>query len=352
MASLAAVVLLFLCSCTQWSVTELKPSLYSRLENGTKPGQVFVKIDDGGFESYSLSVGVSNGQVYTVDNVIGRVQILDPDGEIKLLLGSIKDINKKEHKSNSFDFGVIGSILIDNNEKIYVQNRALPDKNANKYAVTERTDYLPSYILVFNIAGNLQYTLGQKGSPDIPFSHIESMNIDSSDRLIVITRNQESWSIFRYRGKQREYFVNLGKLNFRDKDDNNVYIGRIDAVRSFKDGGRFLISVAYYHELRLKYIKVYEYDIAKDAILRTILTIPDPKNVLFDIIKDKYLYFWNVGENIVKFTIADLEGTVINNVSININSRKCYYAKVFSDESGSIFSYSVTRKGIDILKWD
>ena len=36
----------------------------------------------------------------------------------------------------------------------------------------EETDFAPSYILVFNKDGELQYTLGQRGTPDLPFYYI------------------------------------------------------------------------------------------------------------------------------------------------------------------------------------
>ncbi len=79
---------------------------------------------------------------------------------------------------------------------------------------------------------------------------------------------------------------------------------------------------------------------------------PDPRNVLFDIIDDKYIYLWNVSNDEVKFEVANLDGTIINNVYLNMKYKRNYYSRIILDNSGRIYSYHITKKGVDILKWE
>ena len=168
----------------------------------------------------------------------------------------------------------------------------------------------------------------------------------------MISRSSDSWTIYRFSGKNRDYFINLNTLDFNDRDEGNVYEGKIDNIKVFSTGETLLISVSYYHGTRLKYIKIFEFSISAGKVERTIMEIPDPKNVLFDIIDDKYIYLWNVSNDEPKFEVANLDGNIINNVYMNMKIKRNYYSRILLDESGSIYSYHVQKSGIDIMKWE
>lgn len=82
------------------------------------------------------------------------------------------------------------------------------------------------------------------------------------------------------------------------------------------------------------------------------MTIPDPKNVLFDIIDDKYIYLWNVSNDQVKFEVANLDGSIVNNVYLNIEDKRNYYSRIILDDAGRIYSYNILKSGVDILRWE
>ena len=354
------IIVLFLAAlvgCQFLKVTTLKPKRFAFIKNGSNPGEAVVKIDVYGLEDLTVGVGVFNGMVCMADNELKRIQILKPDGEAELVIGSLKDLKKKDVRSESFNFGTIGYFALDDDRNIYIQNKfstitAL--KPADRDAAADSIDFSPSFILVFNRSGELQYTLGQKGTPDVPFYHIEKLSIDAQGRLLVLSRSADSWSIFRFKGKRRDYFADLGAIDFTDKDPNEgtVYDGKIDNVRMFATGDKALISVSYYHGLRLKYIKIFEYSLASGRTERVIMNIPDPKNVLFDIIDNKYIYLWNVDNEDVKFEVSNLDGAIINNVYMKLSFKRNYYTKIFLDNSGGIYSYHVLRSGVDIMRWE
>lgn len=345
---------LVLTDCSFWKSTTLNPKRVAFIHNGTKPGNVLIKTDEYGLEDLSMGIGIYDGTICVADNELKRVQVMKPNGDVKLVIGAIKNLSTKDIPAESFNFGTIGNIAMDEDENIYVQNKfsQIKDSRSHGDAGTDSIDFSPSYILVFNKNGELQYTLGQKGMPDTPLYHIERLVVDSKNRLFVISRSSESWTIYRFSGKNRDYSINLNTLDFREKDGKKEYEGRIDNIKVFSTGDRLLISVSYYHGTRLKYIKIFEFSIGSGKIEKTIMEIPDPKNVLFDIIDDKYIYLWNVSNDEPKFEVANLDGNVINNVYMNMKIKRNYYSRIFLDESGGIYSYHVQKSGIDIMKWE
>lgn len=343
-----------LTGCSFWKATTLNPKRIAFIRNGAKPGQVSIKSDEYGLEDLSIGVAAYNGMICVADNDLRRVQVVKPNGDVNLLIGNIKNTKIKDIPTGNFNFGVIGFMAMDDDDNIYIQNKFSRIRDAVKERDNgnDSIDFSPSYILVFNKKGELQYTLGQKGAPDAPFTHIERIYIDSKARLFVISRTMESWSIFRFTGKHRDKYVNLSTMEFKEHEEANVFDGKIDNVKVFSSGDTILISVSYYHGLRLKYIKIFEYSLATGKIEKTIMEIPDPKNVLFDIIDDKYIYLWNVSNDEVKFEVANLDGTVINNVYLDLKYKRNYYSRIMLDNSGAIYSYHITRRGVDILKWE
>ena len=339
------ILSLFFVACGQWKVTRYKGKKHAFIESGESQSQVMIKADDFGLEVLSMGVNICDGNICYYDNILKRIQIMKPNGEMIMVVGSTKNINTKKTQAVNFNFNIIGYLLVDDEGNIYVQN-SLP--NARQGVEI----YSPSYITVFNKEGNLQYTLGQTGPPDTPFTHIENIDVDEKGRLFVVASSSESWSVFRFAGKKRDFYINLGKLSFEEKEGETVYPGRIENVRVFSNGEDVLISVVYYHELRLKYKKIFQFSIKAGKIIKELMTIPDPKNVFFNIIDDKYLYFWNLDENNVIIMKCTMSGSIIDNILLEIDNKNCYYSKILCDKSGKFYSYHVTKRGIEIFKWE
>jgi len=350
MKYISVIILAFtVFSCSQWRVSSLKPEKFYTIKRGPSAGMVELKDDDYALRELTFRVKVTNGKIILADNLKKRLQVLDSDGTPDVIIGDVKKLKDPKKKLNlvEFNFSVIGSVTMDSDGKIYVQNRL------NKRGVgrtSEGLNFSPSYILVFDKKGKLLYTLGKNGTPDLPFYYIERTEIDKYNRLLVISRSFNSWNIYRFTNKKRDVNLDLGKIPFSQKEGKETYKGTIENVRMFKNGNILLISVAYYHKLRLKYRKVFEYNINDKKLGREVITIPDPKNVLFDIIDDKYIYFWNMENRNVKFMVCNLEGSILTNILLEIKSKRSLYTNILSDDN-KIYSYHVHRKGIDIIEW-
>ncbi len=343
-----------LVGCSFWKSTTLGSKRFAFIPNGSGIGQAVVTTDEYGLENLSIGVSVLSGLICVTDDELRRVQVMKPNGDVKLIIGPVKKMKTGDIPAENFNFGSLGFVAMDDDDNLYIQNKfsRIRDNEKDRSGGGNSIDFAPSYIVVFNKDGELQYTLGQKGATDTPFSHIERIYIDSSDRLFVISRSTDSWSIFRFKGKTRERLITLNTLEFKERDEENVFEGKIDNIRAFSDGERLLISVSFYQGLRLKYIKIFEYSIDQGKVDKTIMEIPDPKNVLLDIMDDKYIYLWNVSDGNVKFEVANLDGTVVNNVYLEMERKRDYYAKIILDNSGKIYSYHIMKGGVEILKWE
>lgn len=346
------IFIITLYSCGQWKTNTLKPRKFIFIKNGNNPGNVMIKTDENALDELSFGINVFNGKICTVDNLLKRVQVLDSDNEVELIIGSTGNINTEEIKAVNFNFGIIGSFTMDSADNIYIQNRFSQSMSIKGNKGIEEMSFSPSYILVFNNKGELQYTLGQRGIPDIPFYYIENLDVDETGRLFVISRSFNTWTIFRFKGKERDFYINLGEIKFEEKDKDNIYKGKIENVKMYRNGEKILISVSYYHGLRLKYRKVYDYSINDRKIIRTIINIPDPKNVLFNIVDDQHIYFWNLDSSDLKFLICNIKGNIENNLLMKFDGANNYYSRIIGEQTGKIYSYHVTEKGIELLKWE
>lgn len=348
---ISIISLIFAVSCSQWRVSSMKPNRIVSIKNGSEPGQAYIKIDDNGLDSLSTYLGIFNNRILLVDNAMKRVQTMDTDGKVELVIGQTKPQVQSKIKQSNFNFNIMGSYTIDSRKNIYIQNRVSRTAAMPKPSQDE-TDFAPSYILVFNKDGELQYTLGQRGTPDLPFYYIEFLDIDKQGRLFVVSRSFDSWSVFRFEEKKRDYFINLSAVEFKDKEESNIYTGKIENIKIFQTGETLLLSVAYYHDLRFKYRKVFEYSIQSGKVEKLIITIPDPKNVLFNLADDKIIYFWNIDKNSVKFMLSNLDGNILNNISLKIEDTNNLYSRIMSDKSGKFYSYHIRKDGIELLQWE
>ena len=189
-SALLAFVLLIFVSCAQWRVSNLNEKELFFVKNGTNAGDIAIHFDEFALTDLSFRVGIFNDLLFMSDNILKRIQAIDSDGDVKLVIGNLANIDTKKINSAPFKFGELGSFTVDHSGNIYVQNRLSNSAGDG--------DFSPSYVLVFDKNGKLQYTLGQRGSTDTPFYYIDSLFVDKRERLFVISRSFDTWSIYRF----------------------------------------------------------------------------------------------------------------------------------------------------------
>ncbi len=81
-------------SCNKWKVSELAFEEYSVILNGTESGKVKISSDQYGLNDLSVQLSVFNNSILLVDNKLKRIQVLDNDGDVDLLIGNTNGIKK------------------------------------------------------------------------------------------------------------------------------------------------------------------------------------------------------------------------------------------------------------------
>ena len=337
-----------LISCAKWRVDNLTPTLMAFVENGTEVGNVNLAIDDHALREISFGVFVHRNKIITTDNNLRRVQVLSGNSKPELIIGNVRDIDPTEYNISNFNFGSIGHSVMDSSDRIYIQNRLTQSNQVTR----GETSFAPSFILMFDKNGRLLSTIGRGGTVDLPFSYIDSLTIDDRNRLIVVSRSFDNWSIYRFTDTRRDYFFDFGTLNFRETHGKDVFIGRIEAIRPYHNKDAVLISVAYYFENRLKHRTIYSFSMSNNQLEKPTIEIQNPKNSLFAIASDKSLYLWNMDGRRVKFLEMNNSGGILNNLGVDFNSGKYYYVRLFTGRQGDIYSFHVDIRGISIYKWD
>lgn len=341
------ICLISLSGCTKWFVNSLTSKTVASIKSGDGPGQVQIVRDEYSLNDLSFKIEVHKDKIITADNNLKRLQILNSNSEPELIIGSLQSIDKNKFKTVNFNFNIIGSFTMDDDNTLYVQNRLLTRNTSDDQG---GANFSPSYILVFNENGELQYTMGKTGTPDIPFFYIEKLFVDSEARLFVLSRTFNTWELFRFNKKKREKYVDFSKLNFSEKDNNDTYNGKIENIIILNTGESVIISVAYYHDIRFKYRKIYEFSLEKDKIVREITNLQDPKNALFNVVDDKILYFWNIEGKEIKFMLVNMDGNIINNIKLEFDNNNIF-SKIINDENGTIYSYHIYDNTMKIFEW-
>lgn len=342
------IILIISGGCTKWFVNSLKSKNIATIKNGEGPGQLRIVRDEYSLNELSFKLGIYKDKIIAVDNNLKRLQVLDKKSNPELIIGSLQSIDRNKFKTTNFNFNVIGSVIIDDSKNLYVQNRLVTKGGAG--GDQEGSNFSPSYILVFNENGELQYTMGKTGTPDIPFFYIEKLFVDSDDRLFVLTRTFNTWELFRFNKRKREKYVDFSKLNFNETEGANTYNGKIENIVILKSGDEVIISVAYYHDVRFKYRKIFIYSLEKEKISRIIANIQDPKNVLFNIVDDKIIYLWNIEGKEIKFMMINMDGNVMNNIKLEFANNNIF-SKIIYDEKGVIYSYHIIDETMKIYEW-
>ncbi len=348
------LIVLLVLSCGRWKTTRLKPNPLCVINSGDSPGKVMLIHDDDNILEVSFKIIVHNDNIYTADNILKRVQVLNRNNETLIYLGNKRSDSKEfaNIRFSKFQFSVIEDIMVDSKGNFYIQNSfASSGNNSRNRSRSKDLGFSPSYILVFDENGTLIYTLGKTGSPDIPFSSIESLKIDSADRLFVISSSFDTWSVFRFSKKDRDFDLNFSESDFKDTEGEDTYSGKIEKIIPFDTGENLLISVAYYNDTEFKYRKIYKYSISKGKIDNTVLVIPDPKNELFTLVDDSHIYLWDVDNSDIRFMICNFRGDIINNISMKFPDMDNSFNDIIIDNTGRFYSIHTVKEGIELLEW-
>lgn len=178
---------------------------------------------------------------------------------------------------------------------------------------------LDRIVLRFDEDGNLLSYLGQEGPGGTPFPYIQSLHVNSSDEVIVSTRNPGGWRIFWYtRMSDPVYKVDFSKDLLPDTDDAGN--PSIETIYPDYEKRVVYLKVDYYNEDEAANIKfnksmIHAYDLDNEEYT---MSIEIPRNivkseqpVIFEEKEHEYLYeFAGVARGPSFFLLSPHEGTI------------------------------------------
>ena len=102
-------------SCGQWKVSSLKSEKIGLVGIGNGPGKVQVQLGESGLMEHSFLVKIARGNVYTADNALKRIQVLERNGTPLLIIGpkSGKGSSKEGPPYSPFNFSIIGMMAVE-----------------------------------------------------------------------------------------------------------------------------------------------------------------------------------------------------------------------------------------------
>jgi len=105
------VMVVFLFSCSQWRVSELKSKKLFTIKAGADVKQASIVFGSGDLLDISFTVHSGRDKIFFADNRLKRLQVFDNEGNVLCVIAG-KKIDSIPF-STTFNFGVIGEVVSD-----------------------------------------------------------------------------------------------------------------------------------------------------------------------------------------------------------------------------------------------
>ena len=231
---------------------------------------------------------------------------------------------------------------------------------------------LDRILLRFTEEGSLSSYLGQEGPGGTPFPFINSLHVNSSDEITVVTRTQELWKIFWYTPKGDPlYRADFSSDLLPEVED--VDNAAIETIYPDHDKRIVYLKVDYYKRDEARNIKfsksmIHAYDLDNE---NWTLSINLPRNivkseqpVIFEKKDHEYLYeFAGVAHGPSFFLLSPYEGTIYRLMVLEADGRvkgrgliefsenEIFFRSYYVDPGGILSAIVCDEFGADLVWW-
>ena len=159
------------------------------------------------------------GSYYIVDKASRKILYYNNYGKLNYIIYHPdyrfdSDKGNPKYLDKQWIFGEISQIAA-NMDRLYVVSSALPQSSPREYTKKAQV------VLAFDNKGEFLYQIGSAGIDSEPFLFtVVKLFIDSQGRLFVITRQTESYQIYRFSSEGRlisKFVLSVAKTIFSDK---------------------------------------------------------------------------------------------------------------------------------------
>ncbi|PJZ43593.1 hypothetical protein CH370_02255 [Leptospira kmetyi] len=355
-------------SCTRFKVDNYNSYLYGRIKLGNTLADVQAKILNGVPTNLPQTMPVVSSKIYVPDFEQSLLKVFSTDGELKFILGSIKEKVGDKYKLIAAKIGRIGLVAVNGDEEIYLQSRAGKEEQPKVDPTTEDiflkksgtfdTEYreaTPSTILHFSDAGKLLNTIYVEGiSGNTPFGYIERMETGEDDLLFVFHRQNGDMklSVYDNGALQRSISASTFSEVISDTETSQV---RLETILPHLEGKYAVASFSVFDKKnsRFKSRRIFKYDFeTKTATL--LKEIQDPSESLYWILKDNNFFIWETEteeESSIRLQVHDDEGNHVNNIRLNYLPPRGLWRETWMDLNDEIYSARIKSGYLEIHKW-
>ncbi|WP_246052906.1 LIC_12708 family protein [Leptospira semungkisensis] len=361
--------LILLGSCSKFRVDDYNPYLYGRVKLGKDLKELQVNIVNRVPTNVPNQVAVASGIIYVPDFEQSLIKAFNSDGDLKFVIGNLKDKLTDKIKTYNIKLGRIGLVTVSDGDDVFVQSRILKEdvkadkapeniftKKSGEFR-TEAEEAVPSVVLKINDSGKLVQTIYADGAGgSVPFGYIERMEAGNSDLLFVFHRTggEMRLSIFDEAGKLKQ---KVSPEDFKNSLNTNgdTYTWYVDSFIAHSDGDYILGSFSFYETKsgRFKNRKILRYDL-KEKRITPIKEIQDPSETLYWVLSNDNFFIWEteVEEgNSIRLQVHDEDGNHVNNIRLNYPPPRGLWRETWMDTKDEIYSMKIKAGYLEIHKW-
>ncbi|TGK31152.1 hypothetical protein EHQ12_03205 [Leptospira gomenensis] len=360
--------ILLVSGCTRFKVDNYNSYLYGRIKLGNTLTDLQAKVLNGVPTNLPQTLPIVSGKIYVPDFEQSLLKVFSADGEIKFILGTLKEKPNDKYKLIPAKFGRIGLVAVNSDEEIYVQSRIgkeeqpKSDPNAEDIFLkksgsfdTEIKDAIPSSILHFSDAGKLLNTINVEGiSGTTPFGYIERIETGDDDLLFVFHKSNGEMKLSVY--DKGILIRSIGASDFQSVvvDSENVQT-RLETILPHSEGKYVVASFSLFDKKnsRFKSRKILKYELETKNVT-SLKDVQDPSESLYWILKDNNFFIWETEteeESSIRLQVHDDEGNHVNNIRLNYLPPRGLWRETWMDASDEIYSARIKSGYLEIHKW-
>ncbi|TGM95905.1 hypothetical protein EHR10_18735 [Leptospira yasudae] len=354
--------------CTRFKVDNYNSYLYGRIKLGSTLADVQAKVLNGVPTNLPQTLPVVSSKIYVPDFEQSLLKVFSTDGELKFILGTIKEKVGDKYKLIPAKIGKIGLVAVNSDEEIYLQSRTGKEEQpkvdpANEDIFlkksgsfdTEYREAIPSAILHFSDAGKLLNTIYVEGiSGTTPFGYIERMETGEDDLLFVFHRSGGEMKLSVY--DNGTLLRSIGASNFSEViSDTETAQARLETILPHLEGKYAVASFSVFDKKnsRFKSRKIFKYDF-ETKTATPLKEIQDPSESLYWILKDNNFFIWETEteeESSIRLQVHDDEGNHVNNIRLNYLPPRGLWRETWMDLNDEIYSARIKSGYLEIHKW-
>lgn len=365
---LFCVITLTVLSCTRFKVDNYNSYLYGRIKLGNTLSDVQAKVLNGVPTNLPQTIPVVSSKFYIPDFEQSILKVFSTDGELKFILGTLKEKVGDKYKLITAKIGKIGLVTVNGNEEIFIQSRIGKEEQPKVDPMsediflkksgsfdTEFKETIPSTILHFSDSGKLLNTIYVEGiSGNTPFGYIERMEAGKNHLLFVFHKSNGDMKLSVYDNGVLLRSVNAS--NFAETiSDTETTQARLETILPHFEGKYAVASFSIFDKKnsRFKSRRIFKYDF-ETKISSLLKEIQDPSESLYWILKDNDFFIWETEteeESSIRLQVHNEDGTHVNNIRLNYLPPRGLWRETWMDLNDEIYSARIKSGYLEIHKW-